>query len=66
MTNVRYQDKKLGRYRKGVNPPNFKQKMIVAKYKGTCQECQQPVNPGDWVYWMRSVGVFHKKCYRWT
>ncbi len=36
--------------------------IINAKYKGTCTECNQPINIGDKINWSREKGAKHTSC----
>lgn len=81
MTRLKYSDNKLGRMRKGVNPlytgPGWnltrgekksKVKTIIAKYRGTCMECDQPYNKGDAIKWQpveesTNSKTWHSTCF---
>lgn len=55
MSKIKYQDKKLGRPRKGVyykEPTD--EIVIISKWKGTCSKCHKTIPAKSWVIFSKS------------
>lgn len=37
-------------------------KKMRARFEGTCQGCNGPIQKGQWIQWERGKGAFHDGC----
>lgn len=45
------------------NGKEDKGRWLVAKYKSSCTYCNETINSGNKMYWIKRVGDFHPNCY---